>query len=130
VAQKEIEVILFRQLAATLALPVFIVDTNGTLIFYNEPAERILGTRYEETGEMPADEWSIHFTPSDSDGNAVPSDELPLVRALADGRPSHLDFFIVGYDQVRRHIEITAFPLIGQGGRKMGAVAIFWEVVR
>jgi hypothetical protein len=29
---------------------------------------------------------------------------------------------------VRRHIEITAFPLIGQAGHHLGAVAIFWEV--
>jgi hypothetical protein len=36
--------------------------------------------------------------------------------------------WIQGLDQVRRHIEVTAFPLIGQAGRHLGAVAIFWEV--
>jgi hypothetical protein len=35
---------------------------------------------------------------------------------------------INGLDRVRRVIEITAFPLDGQSGRRLGAVAIFWEV--
>ncbi len=47
-----IEIILNRQLADCLSVPVFITDTVGNLIFYNGPAENILGTRYEETGEM------------------------------------------------------------------------------
>ena len=41
-AQKDIELILTRQLASYLATPVFIVDAIGTLVFYNEPAEVIL----------------------------------------------------------------------------------------
>jgi hypothetical protein len=28
---------------------------------------------------------------------------------------------------VRRHIEITAIPLVGQSNRFLGAVAIFWS---
>ena len=48
----EIEIILNRQLADCLSIPVFITDTAGDLIFYNEPAEQILGKRFEETGEM------------------------------------------------------------------------------
>ena len=47
-----IEIILSRQLADCLSMPVFITDTVGNLIFYNEPAENLLGTRFEETGEM------------------------------------------------------------------------------
>ena len=63
--QREIEVILTRQLASYLSLPIFIVDTGGTLVFYNEPAERIHGHRLEETGEMPADEVGhIHNDPT------------------------------------------------------------------
>jgi hypothetical protein len=30
-------------------------------------------------------------------------------------------------DGVWRKIEVTAFPVEGQGGRHLGAVAIFWE---
>ena len=59
----EIEIILNRQLADCLSIPVFITDTAGNLIFYNEPAEEILGKRYEETGEMPVEMWGTIFKP-------------------------------------------------------------------
>jgi hypothetical protein len=112
-AQREIEMILTRHLASYLAIPIFLVDTEGTLVFYNEPAETFLGRRFDETGEMPLAQWSIIFTPRDEQGNPIGSDGLPLVIALAERRPAHRRFFIHGLDQARRHIELTAFPLIG-----------------
>ncbi len=51
--QQEIEMILARQLASYLVMPIFVVDPAGTLVFYNEPAEPILGRRFDETGAMP-----------------------------------------------------------------------------
>jgi PAS domain-containing protein len=127
-AQKEIEVILTRQLASYLAMPIFIIDPEGTLAFYNEPAEMILGLRFEETGEMPADEWATAFTPTDAAGVPLAPEALPIMIALAERRPVHGDIYIRGLDHVLRHIEITAFPLVGQAERSLGAVAIFWEV--
>jgi len=127
-SQKEIELILARQLAGCLATPIFLVDPQGTLLFYNEPAERILGRRFEETGEMPVDEWSTIFKPTDARGAPLAPESLPLVIALNECRPAHGQFWIEGLDGVRRHIEVTAFPLIGLADRYVGAVAIFWEV--
>jgi PAS domain-containing protein len=126
--QKEIEVILARQLADYLATPIFIVDPDGTLVFYNEPAERILGRRFGETGEMPASVWATLFEPVDEAGAPLDPGSLPLVTALNDRRPAHRTFWIRGLDQVPRHIEVTAFPLIGQADRCLGAIAIFWEI--
>jgi PAS domain-containing protein len=127
-AQKEIEVILTRQLASYLAMPIIIVDPEGTLLFYNEPAERIMGLRFEETGEMPADEWIPSIVVTDEQGMPLAPETRPLIIALTERRPAHHEIWVQGLDQVRRHIEITAFPLIGQAGRYLGAVAIFWEV--
>jgi PAS domain-containing protein len=127
-SNKEIEVILARQLAGCLATPIFLVDPQGTLLFYNEPAEKILGRRFEETGEMPVDEWSTIFKPTDASGAPLAPESLPLVIALNTCRPAHGQFWIEGLDGVRRHIEVTAFPLIGLADRYVGAVAIFWEV--
>ena len=127
-AQREIEVILTRQLASYLAMPIFIVDGAGTLVFYNESAESILGQRFEETGEMPAAEWSSRFRIVGDDGTPIPPERLPLMIALQEKRPAHTLFWILGLDNVRRHIETTAIPLIGQAGRYLGALAIFWEV--
>ncbi len=126
-AQHEIEVILTRHLASYLAMPLFLVDPQGTLIYYNEPAEAVLGRRFEETGEMPVDEWATIFTPTDEAGAVLPPEALPLVKALSERRPAHRGFWIEGLDGVRRQIEVTAIPLVGHAGRFLGAVAIFWE---
>lgn len=128
--QREIEQILTRQLASHLAMPAFIVDREGTLIFYNEPAEQILGRRYEETFEMPLEEWASRFCPVDIEGTPLAPTDLPLVIALREKRPAQSQFYIEGYDHVRRLIEVTAFPLCGRAGsnnRDLGAVALFWE---
>jgi len=126
-AQQEIEVILTRQLASYLVMPIFIVDPTGTLLFYNEPAEAILGYRFEETGEMPAEVWGTIFTPTDVENNPIPVSDLPLGIALQEQRPVHSGFWILGLDGVRRHIEVSAFPLVGMADRRLGAIAMFWE---
>ena len=125
--QKAVELILMRQLESCLAVPVFLVDPEGTLLYYNEPAERLLGSRYDETGEMPASEWSTVFTPTAEDGSTLPPEELALAAALRKWHPAHRGLIIRGLDGVTRRIAVTAFPLEGQGGRRLGAVAIFWE---
>jgi PAS domain-containing protein len=125
--EHEIEVILTRQLASYLAMPIFIVDPEGTLVFHNEPAELILGLRFEETDEMVAEQWSTRFRPTDADGRALEPDELPLVIAFRERRPAHGGLWIRGLDGVRRYIEVTAFPLVGMMDRYLGAVAMFWE---
>ena len=126
-AQKAIELILMRQLASSLAMPIFLVDASGNLLFYNEPAEQLLGRRFDETGEMSMPEWSSLFAPIGEDGSPVPREARPLSIALQKHHAAHLAFWIRGLDGVRRKIEATAFPLEGQGGRQLGAVGIFWE---
>jgi PAS domain-containing protein len=125
--QRPIEVILTRQLASTLAMPVFLVDPDGTLVFYNEPAEAVLGMRFEETGEMPAAEWASLWSPFAEDGSPLGPERLPLMIAVAERRPAHGDFWIRGLDGTRRHIEATAFPLMRLTDEVLGAVVIFWE---
>ncbi len=127
-AQMDIEIILMRQLASCLAMPVFIVDPQGTLIFYNEHAERILGKRYEETGPMPVSDWSTAFRPFDENETPIPPEELPLVIALSQQKPAHRRFWIRGLDGRKRQIEVTAIPIIGQSKQLIGGVSFFWEV--
>jgi len=126
-AQHAIELILMRQLATCLAMPVFLVDPKGTLLYFNEPAEAILGQRFDEAGEMPAEHWSTIFKPTNESGGPMSAESLPLMIALTECRPAHGGFWILGLDRAVRHIEVTAFPLIGIAGRFVGAVAIFWE---
>lgn len=126
-AAYEIEIILNRQLADCLSIPVFITDTAGNLIFYNEPAEEVLGKRFEETGEMPVEMWSTIFKPLDDDGSALPPDELPLVKTLKNAHPYHRSFWIESMKGKNQKISVTSYPIIGRTGKFLGAVAIFWS---
>jgi PAS domain-containing protein len=122
-----IEIVLNRQLADCLSMPVFITDTAGNLIFYNEAAEKLLGTRFEETGEMKVETWATIFKQQDDDGNLIPPEELPLVRTLRNQYPHHKTFWIVSLLGKTEKISVTAYPIIGRAGNFLGAVAIFWE---
>ena len=126
--QQQVEVILARHLAENLVLPIFIVDPQGNLVFFNEPAEAVLGLRFGDTGLLPASEWSVMFEPVDKNGVPIAPEELPLVIAMTQSHPAHKEFWIHGLDNELRQIGLTAFPLIGQSGRISAAVAIFWEV--
>ncbi len=125
-SQKELEVILMRELASCLAMPIILMGPNSTLLYFNEPAEVLLGKRFDEAGEMPYEQWSALFVPRDEDGSIIPQESLPLAVALRERRPVHRKFWITGLDGVSRRIEVTAFPLEGLHDRHLGAVAIFW----
>ena len=124
----EIEIILNRQLADCLSIPVFITDTAGNLIFYNEPAEEILGKRYEETGEMQVEMWGTIFKPIDEAGHLLAPDDLPLVKTLRNCRPYHKIFLIESLKGTIEKISVTSYPILGRSGKFLGAVAIFWEL--
>ena len=123
-----IQIILIRQLAGYLGVPLFLVDPKGDLLFYNEPAEGILGRRFEETGAMPAEIWSSIFTPVDEQGQPIPPEDLTLMIALATRRPSHKRHYIHGMNGVRRHIDVVSIPIVGLQGEFVGAAALFWEI--
>jgi PAS domain-containing protein len=125
---KPIQIILARQLASSLAMPILIVDTEGTLIFYNEPAEVILDQRFEETGEMPAGEWSRLFAVADEARNPIAQENRPMMMALSERKPFSRTVWLQCGHREWRHVNITAFPLIGEGGQFLGAQMIFWEV--
>lgn len=127
-SQHEIEVILARHLAEHLAMPMFIVNPQGELLYYNEPAESVLGLRYNETGPLAAQEWSTLFQPMDQTGQPIQPESLPLMIATLQRRPAHRTFWIHGMDGALRQIEVTAIPLLVHSGRFLGAIAIFWEV--
>lgn len=126
-SKRPFEMILLRQLAGHLSLPILLADTSATLIFYNEGAEQVLGRRFDETGELPASEWASLFLPRDEAGAELPLDELPLGIALRTRRPAHKRFDIRVADGVRRVVQVTALPVISLDGGLQGAVLFVWE---
>ena len=123
-----IQIILLRQLAGYLGVPLLLADPNGDLVFYNEPAEALFGLRFEETGAIPAKIWTTMFTPIDEQGQHIPPGDLPLMIALRTRRPGHKRFYIHGRNGVRRHIEAASMPIVGLQGEFLGAMSLFLEI--
>ncbi len=127
-AQAPVEMILLKQWASYVSTPVWLADPEGNLVFYNEPAEPILGEKFDDAGAISADQLAELFVVSDLDGRPLQSQDLPLVIALNERVPSHRAVSLQGLDGTSRTIEVTALPLVGQGNRFLGALATFWEL--
>jgi hypothetical protein len=125
--QRDLILILARDLTSRLATPTFVVDAEGTLVYFNEAAEPVLGRTYAEAGELRAGEWASEWDPTDGQGRPLPLEELPLGIAFREGRAAHRAMRITGGDGVARDIEVTAFPLCAQPDVILGAIAVFWE---
>ena len=123
-AQKPLELILARNLLASISTPAFLVGEEGRLLFYNDAAAALLGRRFEETGTMTAQEWTTEFGPFDEDDRPIPYDEISLVMAVREGRPAHGIFRIAAADQIRE-IAASAIPIVGPTVAT-GAIVIFW----
>lgn len=122
-----IEMILSRQLADSLSVPVFLVDPEGNLLFYNLPAEGVLGKKFEDTGPMPVGDWGTSFFPHEEDGTLIPPEGLPLVQTIQTQVPAHRTFWIKSLQGNSTKISVTAIPIIGRSGKFRGAMAIFWD---
>jgi PAS domain-containing protein len=123
--QKPLELILARNLLASVSTPAFLVGDQGTLLFYNEAAAALLGRRFEDSGTLSAAEWTSEFGPYGEDGQPLPYDEIPATVALRSNRPFHGTFR--GRDQ--REIAASAIPIMGPGGSS-GAIVIFWPLTQ
>lgn len=126
-AQRDIGLILMRQLASGLALPVWLSDERGDLLFFNEPAEKLLGRRFDDVGDVSLDDARRVLAFRDAEGNALAPDQTPLLVALRERRPVLRLVRMSALDGHDHEIEVTAFPLVGGGGHLIGGVAMFWE---
>lgn len=125
--QKHLLLILARDLASNLATPMFVVDPDGDLVYYNEAAEKILGRRFGVAGELSRDQWAALWAPTESDGTPIQLGELPLGVALKERKPSFRVFTITALDGEKRRIAVVAYPLLANVDEFAGAIAIFWE---
>lgn len=128
IARQEIEIILARQLAGYLALPIVIIDPSRTVLYYNESGEQMLGRRFDEAGRIPWTDWSRAFHSTDESGAALPVDDLPIIVAVRERRLNHRSYWLRGLDGVQRHLDSTGIPLIGNAGRFLGALGLFAEL--
>jgi PAS domain-containing protein len=125
--QKHLVLIIAREFASNLATPTLIADEEGTLIFYNEAAEQVIGRPFAESGEIPIDEWTTSFTPRTREGEPLPAERRPVRMALDQKRPFHMNYRATSTDGVDRDVGVTAFPLFAQAEEFVGIMAIFWR---
>ena len=115
-AQRPLELILARNLLASISTPAFLVGEAGVLLFYNEAAGALLGRRFEETGTLSAAEWTSEFGPFGDDDKPLPYEQIPATVAVRAERPFHGKFRICKAGGVHQDIAASALPLVGPGG--------------
>ena len=123
--QKSIELILARSLLDSLSTPGCLIDLQGTLVYYNDTVGKLAGISFEETGAMPAAEWTERFGPSDHEGQRIPFDEHPLTVAVRDGRAGHFLQRFRSAEGNDFEVAVSAIPLVGTTGFE-GALVFFW----
>jgi PAS domain S-box-containing protein len=126
-AQQPIEMILARQFADHVATPMVVIDAEGTAVFWNEPAERFTGLRFDETGRLPKETWVRGYKARDRDGNDLPSSMIPTVVALEERRPAHLAHQARLFGGEWFDVDVSALPVVGQQDRFLGVVVLFWS---
>jgi PAS domain-containing protein len=126
-AQHALELILTRQLASCLSVPIVILGPTGDILFYNEPAELLMGLRFQETGPIKGGDTEGRVRLTDEGGREIPRDQRPSTIALGQRRPAHSQMWLMSAKGGRRPVEVTAFPLLAQTGSLLGAAVMFWE---
>jgi PAS domain-containing protein len=116
-------VILARNLVASVTVPAFVTDEEGTIVFYNDAAGELLGRRFEETGSLSREEWAS-IGPVDEAGKPLHT-SAPLTHALKANAPAHGRFRICSDARGVIMVETSAFPLSAADGFH-GALVVFW----
>jgi hypothetical protein len=119
--------ILARELASNLATPMFLVDSRGMLVFYNDAAELVIGKPFAELGQIDAMEFGSALQMATLHDEPVPRRLSPAGIAFNDRKPTHQQLFVTGYDGVRHAVEATAYPLMGGRDELHGVVVVYWE---
>ena len=125
--QHSLPLILARELAANLATPMFLIDADGMLVYFNEAAELMLGRSFGEVGPMSANEFGSALQLAELDGTPMRRRDSPAGVAFLRREPSHRSVLATSLDGTRRPFEVTAYPLFAKVGEMHGVLTVFWE---
>jgi len=117
--QYPVELILLREFAARLAMPVAVFDLEGRLVYLNPATEALFGVDFASLGELSLADALAIAQRTDADGAPIPADLIPVGVTLGHGEPLQASSSI--RDPMGRHHRLaTTIPLQGQGDRSWG----------
>jgi PAS fold len=122
-----LELILARSLAANLAVPSFLAEPSGKIVYFNEAAELLLGRGYEDTPELSSQDLVDILRPVGEEGAPMTAEQMPIPRAIATALPAHTHASSYG-DEPKRYLA-TAIPFLDRDGLVLGAL-LFWYGVK
>ena len=125
---RSLPLILARELASNLATPMFLLDSEGTLVYFNDAAALLLGKTFAEVGEISSLEFAASLKVSTLDHVPLRGRDTPSGIAFFQHKPAHLHVLASSYDGIRRAYEATSYPLLGATGEMHGVVVVFWPV--
>lgn len=125
-SSQAVELILARNLLSSIELAALLVDPEGTIVFFNDAAGELVGSRFEDVGPLGREAWSSRFGPFDEFGQIVPTDDLPVTVALRRGLPVNIRVHIRVDSGDLLKVDASALPLSGADGFK-GALVVFWR---
>src|ERR1700730_2428661 len=109
----------FRDALEALPVAIYMTDAAGRLTFYNQAAIELAGRR----PELGKDEWCVSGRLYWPDGTSMPHDQLPLARALREGRPvKGMEAVLERPDGTRIPVLSFPTPLRDVSGALVGAV--------
>ena len=117
--QQPLEMILARQLAGLLTIPMVLLDARGEVVFVNEAALEFLAGG-QDGGDAPL--WASELF---VDENRRPARE-PFRTALGHGEPAHACLRLPGAGPSGA-VLVTAYPVQGTAGPLAGAMVVFWK---
>jgi len=126
--QRNLVLILARAFAAQLATAVFLLDPEGTIIYYNEAAEELTGRPFIEGAGLTIDEWMTRTRPRDTGGLDVGVQDLPLGTTMLKQQPAHGIVVFRTADGVDRRVETASFPLFAHTEDFVGSFSVVWPI--
>ena len=116
---------IFRVIAESLQIGVYVTDRDRRIVFWNREAVRISGyLSHEVVGKCCGDALLTHC---DADGKILCISQCPMNKAMQEGAPQEARVFLHHRAGHRVPVRVRAFPVRGSDGAVIGAVEVFEE---
>ncbi len=115
----------YKRLLDQLHDAVYFVDTQRTILYWNEAAERLTGfSPSEVVGKHCFDGLLDH---ADVYGCCLCHQECPLVQSMRQDRPAHERLFLRHKDGRRISVDVRIMPVRTEDGAVIGGVELFCD---